>query len=124
MTDQSKPPCKCGPQQACELCYVDDKPASCVLEPCPFCGLSDKVTLQTLSQPDSFYVACSRCKTCQHADFTEADAIRVWNTRGDSPEKLERLAEYLRGWNCALLHIKSNIDDLLEAGKENEITIR
>jgi Lar family restriction alleviation protein len=51
------------------------------LDPCPFCGQTDKLTLDNLVDSDDYCVECDRCQISQHACFTRDAAIAAWNKR-------------------------------------------
>ena len=52
------------------------------LKPCPFCGQIDELTLDTLGDPDDWFIECDRCHVGTHAIFRgEAATVAFWNTR-------------------------------------------
>ena len=51
------------------------------LKPCPFCGSND-LTLDNLADPKhGWYVNCNICEIQQIANYTEAQAVALWNRR-------------------------------------------
>lgn len=62
------------------------------LKPCPFCGLSDKLTFDNLGGLDDYCIECDRCRFGQHAVHTNAQAIVAWNTRFETDTE-QRLTE-------------------------------
>jgi Lar family restriction alleviation protein len=64
-----------------------------ILKPCPFCGLTDKLTTDTLGDPDDWFVECDRCRLGTHAVFQGREkAIAAWNTRSDPQREAMRSA--------------------------------
>jgi Lar family restriction alleviation protein len=56
------------------------------LLPCPFCGSGD-LTLDNLADPKhGWYVNCNICEIQQIANYTEAQAVALWNRRTNPPD--------------------------------------
>ena len=46
------------------------------------CGLTDKLTIDTLGDPEDWFIECERCRIGTHAIFRGREAtITAWNTR-------------------------------------------
>jgi Lar family restriction alleviation protein len=55
------------------------------LKPCPFCGSAD-LTLDNLADPKhGWFVNCNICEIQQIANYTEAQAVALWNKRTTDP---------------------------------------
>lgn len=55
------------------------------LKPCPFCGSTD-LTLDNLADPKhGWYVNCNICEIQQIANYTEGQAVALWNRRASPP---------------------------------------
>lgn len=52
------------------------------LKPCPFCGSTD-LTVDNLGQRNDWFVNCNICEIQQIANYTEAQAVALWNKRAD-----------------------------------------
>lgn len=50
------------------------------LRPCPFCG-SEDLNLDNLGQRNDWFVNCNICEIQQIANYTEAQAVALWNRR-------------------------------------------
>ena len=82
------------------------------LLPCPFCGLSDFITIHSVgslvsSMPDRPYQVRCRNMDCEDAAgpvaYGKYNAIAAWNRRTPSPEVAALIAETRReGWNAAI----------------------
>lgn len=101
------------------------KPPSDALAPCPFCGQSDRLSLDNISDdlPDSFNIECERCHLGQHSIHSRDGAIDAWNTRAaltPAPGDVEALYRgaanedeamcqvtsiYNDGWNHCIDHL-------------------
>ena len=57
------------------------------LLPCPFCGATEGVYLEQMSE----HCGIARCSACNatHANNTEAEAIAAWNRRSDGWRPIE-----------------------------------
>lgn len=53
------------------------------LKPCPFCGSTD-LTLDHLVDKNDWFVSCNICEIQQLANYTEAQAVALWNRRAVS----------------------------------------
>lgn len=53
------------------------------LKPCPICGSTD-LTLDNLGQRDDWFVNCNTCEIQLIANYTEAQAVALWNKRAAS----------------------------------------
>ena len=69
--------------------------------PCPLCGLTDELTIDTLGDPEDWFIECERCRIGTHAIFRGREAtITAWNTRpleSANEERIKALEEALRG---------------------------
>lgn len=54
------------------------------LKPCPICGSMD-LTLDNLGQRDDWFVNCNTCEIQLIANYTEAQAVALWNKRTTQP---------------------------------------
>ena len=60
--------------------------------PCPLCGLTDKLVAATLGDPDDWFIECERCHVGTHAIFRGREAtLAAWNTRPIEKELAEAL---------------------------------
>lgn len=50
------------------------------LKPCPFCGSAD-LTLDHLFDNHDWFVSCNICEVQLLANYTEAQAVALWNRR-------------------------------------------
>lgn len=52
------------------------------MKPCPFCGKADQLELDTLGDPDDWYIECDRCRLGTHAVFQGSErTLALWNRR-------------------------------------------
>lgn len=78
------------------------------LRPCPFCGKTDALTLDTLGDPDDWFVECDRCRLGTHAVWQGQEAaISAWNRRAEPDDRIARLEQENKALLEALREIVS-----------------
>ena len=91
------------------------------LRPCPFCGKTDMLSLDNLTDETDYCIECERCHISQHAYFTHEGAIAAWNTRTDYATLEAQIAEQQK----EIARLKAPVSDeewlgnceILEAGE-------
>jgi len=64
--------------------------------PCPLCGKTDNLKLDTLGDLDDWFIECDRCHIGTHAIFRGREAtLAAWNTRPVEDALVEALKDFV-----------------------------
>lgn len=63
------------------------------LQPCPFCGNTD-ITLSYADPKDTCRLFCTKCGAEVDFGVSKGEAVKLWNTRAETPKVVDTYDEY------------------------------